>query len=129
MFRVVKDAGRYLVIHSCGDIRVLLDDLAELGVDLVHPLQPEAMDVSSLLREYRGRVAFHGGLSTQKTLSRGTAEEVRAETRRWLELGAQGGYSFAPAHAAEGDTPWENMLAFLEAIQGQAGYHGDARRV
>jgi uroporphyrinogen decarboxylase len=127
MFRVVKDAGKYLVIHSCGDIRLLLDDLVELGVDLINPFQPEAMDVPSLLREYRGRAAFHGGLSTQQTLSRGTAEEVRVETRRLLELGSQGGYIFAPAHAVEGDTPLENMLAFLEEIQGQVGYDGDAR--
>ena len=74
---------------------------------------------SSLLPKYRGRVAFHGGLSTQQTLPHGTADDVRRETRRLLELGRAGGYIFAPAHAVAGDTPLENMLAFLEEIQRQ----------
>ena len=44
------------------------------------------------------------------------------ETRRLLELGRDGGYIFAPAHAVEGDVPLENMLAFIEVIQSQPGY-------
>ncbi len=80
------------------------------------------MDVASLVPRYRGRLAFHGGLSTQRTLPYGTSDDVRAETRRLLELGRDGGYVFAPAHAVEGDVPLENMLAFIEVIQGQPGY-------
>jgi uroporphyrinogen decarboxylase len=80
------------------------------------------MDVHSLVPRYRGRLAFHGGLSTQRTLPYGTPDDVRAETRRLLELGQDGGYVFAPAHAVEGDVPLENMLAFIEVIQSQPGY-------
>jgi uroporphyrinogen decarboxylase len=79
------------------------------------------MDVYSLLPRYRWRLAFHGGLSTQKTLPYGTAEDVRRETRRLLQLGADGGYIFSPAHAVEGDVPLENMLAFIETVQAQHG--------
>jgi uroporphyrinogen decarboxylase len=49
-------------------------------------------------------------------------EDVRAETGRLLELGRDGGYIFAPAHDVEGDVPLENMLAFIDLIQGQPGY-------
>jgi len=78
--------------------------------------------VTSLVPRYRGRLAFHGGLSTQRTLPYGTPDDVRAETRRLLDLGRDGGYVFAPAHAVEGDVPLENMLAFIEVIQSQPGY-------
>ncbi len=47
---------------------------------------------------------------------------MRAETVHLLELGSQGSYIFAPAHDVEGDVPLENMLAFLEIIQGQSGF-------
>jgi len=77
------------------------------------------MNVYSLLPRYRGRLAFHGGLSTQKTLPFGTPDEVRAETRRLLELGRQGGYIFAPAHDVEGDVPLENMLAMIDVVRQQ----------
>ena len=77
------------------------------------------MDVYSLLPKYRGRLAFHGGMSTQRTLPFGTAGQVRDETRRLLQLGRNGGYIFAPAHDVEGDVPVENMLAMIEILQQQ----------
>lgn len=122
MYAVVRSAGKYVSIHSCGDVDELFDDLIGIGVNLFNPFQPEVMDVYSLVPRYRGRLAFHGGLSTQRTLPYGTPDDVRAETRRLLELGRDGGYIFAPAHAVEGDVPLENMLAFIEVIHSQPGY-------
>ena len=80
------------------------------------------MDVDALMKQYRGKLAFHGGLSTQKTLPYGTAAEVRREVRHLLALGRDGGYVFAPAHSVEGDVPVENLVAFIEEVQAQPGY-------
>ena len=107
------------MIHSCGDVDELFDDLVEAGVNCFNPFQPEVMDVWQLLPAYRGRLSFHGGLSTQKTLPFGTADDVRDETRRLLALGRSGGYIFAPAHDVEGDVPLENMLAAIDTVQAQ----------
>ena len=122
MYGVVRDAGKYVFIHSCGDVDELFDDLIGIGLNCFNPFQPEVMDVAALMKQYRGRLTFHGGLSTQKTLPYGTVEDVRRETERLLELGREGGYIFAPAHDVEGDVPLENMLAFIEVVQRQAGY-------
>ncbi len=119
MYGAVREMGKYVFIHSCGDVDELFDDLIAMGVNCFNPFQPEVMDVESLMRRYRGRLVFHGGLSTQRTLPRGTPKQVRAETRRLLELGREGGYIFAPAHAVEGDVPLQNMLAFIEEVQNQ----------
>src|SRR4030042_1789511 len=124
MYGVVREAGKFVMIHSCGDVDEVFDDLMAAGLNCFNPFQPEVMDVYSLLPKYRGRLAFHGGLSTQRTLPFGPAEEVRAETRRLLELGAEGGYVFAPAHDVEGDVPLENMLAMIEVVQAQVGFSG-----
>ncbi len=122
MYGVVREAGKYVFIHSCGDVDELFDDLIGIGLNCFNPFQPEVMDVAALMKQYRGRLTFHGGLSTQRTLPYGTADDVRAETVRLLDMGRTGGYIFAPAHDVEGDVSIENMLAFIEVVQNQPGY-------
>jgi uroporphyrinogen decarboxylase len=122
MYGVVRESGKFVMIHSCGDVDELFDDLIAAGLNCFNPFQPEVMDVYALLPRYRARLAFHGGLSTQKVLPFGTVQTVRAEVRRLLELGRDGGYIFAPAHDVEGDVPLENMLAAIEMVQQQPGY-------
>ncbi|NUQ62738.1 MAG: uroporphyrinogen-III decarboxylase-like protein [Pirellulales bacterium] len=122
MYATVREAGKFVMIHSCGDVDELFDDLIQAGLNCFNPFQPEVMDVWTLLPKYRGRLAFFGGLSTQRTLPFGTPDDVREETRRLLALGADGGYIFAPAHDVEGDVPLENMLAAIETVQSQPGY-------
>ena len=117
MYRAVRQAGKFQMIHSCGDVDELFDDLISAGLNCFNPFQPEVMDCPALLEKYRGRLAFHGGLSTQQTLPRGTVADVRGESRRMLDLGREGGYIFAPAHAVEGDVPLENIFAFIEEAQ------------
>jgi uroporphyrinogen decarboxylase len=122
MYAVVHGAGKYVFIHSCGDVDELFDDLIGIGLNCFNPFQPEVMDVVSLMERYRGRLTFHGGLSTQRTLPFGTVEDVRMETQHLLKMGAPGGYIIAPAHDVEGDVPMENMLAFIELLQNQPGF-------
>jgi uroporphyrinogen decarboxylase len=124
MYGVVHAAGKDVFIHSCGDVDELFDDLIAAGVNCFNPFQPEVMDVTSLLNNYRGRLVFHGGLSTQRTLPYGSTADVRQETERLLELGRQGSYIFAPAHDVEEDVPLENMLVFIELLQHQSGLNG-----
>ena len=122
MFKVVKDAKKYATIHSCGDVDELFEELIGIGLDCFNPFQPEVMDVPALMTRYRGRLSFHGGLSTQHTLPFGSPEDVRRATRQLLELGREGGYVFSPAHGIPEDVPPENTMAFVEVLQSQPGW-------
>jgi uroporphyrinogen decarboxylase len=124
LYGLVRDRGRHVFIHSCGDVDELFDDLIAIGVNCFNPFQPEVMDVDALFARYRGRLSFWGGMSTQRTLPFGSPAAVHAETRHLLAMGRKGNYVFSPAHAVEGDVPLENILAFVEACWNQAGYQG-----
>lgn len=126
MYAAVKDAGKAVFIHSCGDVDELFDDLIAIGLDCFNPFQPEVMDVHSLMAQYHGRLTFHGGMSTQRTLPYGTVADVVVETQRLLAAGMRGNYIFAPAHAVEGDVPVENIVAMIETVQSQPGYQRGA---
>jgi len=122
MYGRVRKAGKFVMIHSCGDVDELFDDLVDAGLNCFNPFQPEVMDIHEILPKYRGRLAFHGGLSMQKTLPFGTVDDVRTESRDLLALGAAGGYIFSPSHSVESDTTVANMCAFIEEAYAQKGY-------
>lgn len=115
LYDTVHAAGLPVSIHSCGDISQIIPDLIDIGVNMISPLQAEALDFSFLKREYGRDLTFWGGVSTQKTLPAGSPDDVRAEIRARREvLGKGGGYILAPSHELQGDIPLENMLAFLD---------------
>ena len=122
MYGTVRAAGKFQMIHSCGDVDELFDLLIDAGLNCFNPFQPEVMDSAAMIAKYRGRLAFHGGLSTQRTLPYGTVSDVHNEARRLLALGGEGGYIFAPGHAVEGDVPLQNMLAFIAEAKAQPAY-------
>jgi uroporphyrinogen decarboxylase len=122
MYGFVRDHGKFVFIHSCGDVDELFDDLIDIGLNCFNPFQPEVMNINDLYNQYQGRLSFWGGLSTQKTLPFGTIDDVHSETGLLINIGRAGSYILSPAHAVTGDVPLENMLAMIETVQNQTEF-------
>jgi len=120
MYGAVRDAGKVVCIHSCGDVTEVFPDLVEIGVEIFNPFQPEVMDVGWMKQTYGDRMTFYGGISLQQTLPHGTPGDVRAEVRdRIASVGENGGYILSPSHDVTRDVPVANMMAMIQAIREQ----------
>lgn len=115
LYAFAKEHGRTVFHHSCGNITEIIGDLIDLGLDILHPIQPEAMDLAFLKREFGAHLTFCGGVPTQNLLVTGTPEEVRHEVRRLKrEMGRGGGYILEPGITLQADVPLANLVALIE---------------
>jgi len=102
--------------HSCGNVSEFLEELVDVGIDILNPVQPECMDFREVYDRIGDRVSFWGTIGTQQLLPFGTPEEVKAEVNRIVNIcGKRGGIVIAPTHLVEPEVPWENLVALRDA--------------
>lgn len=115
IYTLARRRGRVVFHHSCGNITPIIPDLIEIGLDILHPVQPEAMDINKLKREFGRDLTLCGGIRTQDLLPCGTPAQVRAEVQRLKrELGKGGGFVLEPGITLLADVPLENLVAVIE---------------
>jgi uroporphyrinogen decarboxylase len=119
VFDLVKRSGKKVFYHSCGNVRPLLPDLVEMGVDILNPVQVSADgmgDTAALKIEWGETLTFWGGIDTQAVLPRGNAQEVRQEVMRRLDdMAWGGGYVLAAVHDVQPEVPPANLCAMFDA--------------
>ena len=108
--------GMHFWLHSCGNIEQILDDLIEIGVDVVHPIQKYAMDSEMIAQKYSGKICFWAGIDMQHILPEGSVEDVQAEVRRLVDIfdSPNGGLLLGAGNGITEDAPLENIGALLE---------------
>lgn len=122
---LAKSFGIPVMIHCCGSSSWAFEDFIEMGIAAVDTLQPEAKNMAPeyLKERFGGRIAFHGCISTAGPVAAGTVEETVAYCRRTLEIMMPGGgYSFAPTHQLQDNSPTENVLAMYGTARGAGKY-------
>ncbi len=122
IIETIKQGTRAKILyHSCGAVGEFIDDLIEMGVDILNPVQVSAsgMDTGMLKKRYGKRLAFWGGgCDTQKTLWQGNVQEIRAEVKRRIhDLAPGGGFVFNAVHNIQPSVPAENVIAMFAAAQ------------
>lgn len=118
--QVIKSHGKKVIYHSCGSVISIIDELADLPIDVLNPLQPKAagMDMQLIKDKWGDKLCFHGAICIQELLPSGTPEQVYEETTKTIKiLGKNGGYIMSAAHHIQNDTPAENILAMYKAAK------------
>lgn len=104
--------------HNCGDLRMIIPDWIEMGLQVLDPIQPRAMDPAELKRLYGDKLCFKGAVDEQAVLPFGEPEDVVEEVKlRLRQLAPGGGYIVGPSHAIQADTSVENVMALCSATK------------
>ncbi len=101
----MRSAGLIAGHHSCGDNTEIMKDFVDIGLQVFHPLQPEAMDIVKIKKEFGKDLTFRGGIGTQGDMVFGTPEQARKAVRDAVKVLSKGGgkISFAcPKRLADG---------------------------
>jgi uroporphyrinogen decarboxylase len=117
VFDEIHHGDKDVIFHSCGNVMQIIPELIDLGIDVLDPVQPAAMDVSGVARCFGGKVSFCGGINDQR-LETNSPQEVRDEVHRTIAtLGTPfgNGYIVGPANVVTPTVPFENIKALFEA--------------
>jgi uroporphyrinogen decarboxylase len=105
-------------LHSCGNIGEILPDIVELGFHILHPVQPECMEFTEVRKEYGKDIVLCATVSAQKIFPFSKPEGIRHEIRCLKEICADDNRCIlTPSNMVQPETPWENILAFVEEAQ------------
>jgi len=116
----------YIFFHSCGNVRPLIPDFIEMGVDILNPVHITAsgMEPVQLKKDFGKDIVFWGGgVETQSILPYGTPEEVADNVKRSIEILAPGGgFVFNTIHNIQSEVPPENIMAMWKILQKYGKY-------
>ena len=125
VFAVAKRHGLKIWFHCCGCCRPVLEDLLEIGVDLLDPIPHYVAgnNHAELKARYGDRLAFVGGVDTVTIVRHGTPAQIRDEVQRCLDIFAPGGgYILSGSQVLLDDIPLANAVAMFEAAVELGGY-------
>jgi uroporphyrinogen decarboxylase len=110
------------VVHSDGNLMLFLDDLVDLGIAGLHPLEKGAMDIRAVKRDYGDRICLLGNVDLN-LLGMATPDEVEREVRELIrDVGPGGGYILTSGNSLAGYLRPENVVALAEAAQRYGRY-------
>ena len=121
--KILENAGIPFIFHSDGNFMAVFNDLADCGVKAIHPIEPQAMDIVAVKKEYGNRFCIFGNIDLEYTLTRGTVEEVDAAVKKRIkELASGGGYGCAASNSIPDYVKPENFKAMVEAVKKYGKY-------
>jgi uroporphyrinogen decarboxylase len=107
-----------IAYHTDGVVYPIIPELIEIGIDVLNPIQPMAMDPVRLKKEHGDRLCFWGSMDIQQTIPFGMPADVKNEVvTRLKTIGQDGGLIIGPTHNLQLDTPLENFWAMVNTIR------------
>ena len=109
------DHNRLFLMHSDGDLSVLMEDLIAMGLDVIQPVDPSCMDIVRVKKEFGDRICLIGNVSNELLRSAST-QEIEARVKELLrEVAPGGGYCLGSGNSVPPWAKFENYLTMRDA--------------
>jgi uroporphyrinogen decarboxylase len=106
-----------VMFHSCGSIIPLVNELINIGVDVLDPIQVSAsnMNPADIKKLFGNQLCLHGAIDTQYVLPLKKPGEVGENVKQMIDtLGKDGGYIMSPCHVLQTDVPTVNIVSMYD---------------
>jgi len=111
---LVHSAGKVFILHSCGNLEKIMDEIIDIGIDAKHSFEDKIMPVEQAHQRWSDRIGIVGGLDIH-LLTTGTEEQVRKRTRQILDAcGSEGRYVLGTGNSVANYVPLTNYRAMLD---------------
>lgn len=120
-----------VILHSDGNLNALMEEIVQLKINALNPLQRSAeMNLAAIKEKYGDRICIIGNISSTVTLPNGIPEEVEREVLECLRDAAPGGgYVFAPDHSYHRTIPFENIYRALDTCKKYGAYPIELKKI
>ncbi len=120
----LADTSTPVILHSDGNLNLLIPEITELKIHGLNPLQRSAkMDLAEIKARHGDHLCLIGNINCSTTLPHGTPQEVEREVLECLRDAAPGGgYVMAPDHSFHSAIPFENTWAVLNTCKKYGTY-------
>ncbi len=125
-FKAWKDAGGRIILHSCGNVSDILEDLADSGIDAINNIQVAAgMDLADVKRRIGDRVIIVGNVDATGIMCQPDQGKIAAAIRQVVDTaGADGGLIIATDHSFHEGAPMENVRFFIDKARELGRFDG-----
>jgi uroporphyrinogen decarboxylase len=116
------DTGRLFIMHTDGDVSLVMEDIIEMGVDILHPVDPTCMDIFEVKEKWGKKITLNGNVPNE-LLRTGTKEEVREYTMSLLKkIAPGGGYFLGAGNSVPDWSRFENYITMRDTALKYGGY-------
>jgi len=123
IFEPIVNAGLPIMFHSDGKLDEIMDDLIDIGITCLHPMDPYSINYRDYKKRYGTRIALSGNIDIEYPLVKGTPEDVERDVREHMAiLKPGGGYICSSSHSIVNYIPHENVVTMLNAIHKYGQY-------
>jgi len=114
----VRKRGVPLILHTDGNIYPILSLLIDAGIDALHPLQPQVIDIRNFKETYGNRICLMGNVDISTVLPFGTPQDVGKAVRTCIQAaGPGGGYILSSSNSLHEAIPLDNVISMVEAAK------------